>query len=102
MIDWLVATLRSEPVLLILLSLTWGFAASQIAVFRLGNVTVTLLAAVTIGKLGLTVSGNNKSTFLLTISLFAVGYGVGSLKNLIDRRRKARTMTPHSASHERR
>ena len=43
MIAWLVAT-RSDPELLIILSLSWGFAASQVADFKLGNVVVTLLA----------------------------------------------------------
>jgi putative transport protein len=96
MIDWLIATLRSDPELLILISLTWGFAASQVAGFRLGKVTVTLLAAVVIGKLGMIVSGNIKSTFLLLLLLFAAGYGVGSLKLLIE----ARTRETRSASRD--
>ena len=79
MIDWLVATLRSDPELLIILSLTWGFAASQVAGSKLGNVAVALLAAVVIGKLGVIVSGNVNSTFLM-LFLFAIGYGIGSLK----------------------
>jgi putative transport protein len=97
MIDWLVATLRSDPELLILLSVTWGFASSQVAGSRLGNVTVTLLAAVVVGKLGITVLGHIKSTFLIML-LFAIGYGVGSLKILIDRQREIRTSKTHSAS----
>jgi putative transport protein len=95
MIDWLVATLRSDPELLILLSLAWGFAASQVAGFRLGIIAVTLLAALAIGKLGITVSSNIKTMFLTT-SLFAIGYGAGSLKNLINRQREARTKKMHS------
>jgi hypothetical protein len=45
--------------------LTWGFAASEVAGFKLGNVVVTLLAAIVIGKLDIIVSGNVKSTFLM-------------------------------------
>jgi putative transport protein len=74
MIDWLVTTLRSDPELLILISFTWGFAASQVAGFSLGNVIATVLAAIVVGKLGITVSGNVKST-LLTMVLFGIGYG---------------------------
>ena len=96
MIDWLVAILRSNPELLVLLSLTWGFAARQVAGFRLGNAIVTLLAAVVIGKLAITVLGNIKSTFLIVL-LFAIGYGAGSLKILIDRQRARKAP---SASHE--
>jgi putative transport protein len=44
--------------------------------FSLGAVTATLLAAVAIGQLGITISPNVKSVFFL-IFLFAVGYGVG-------------------------
>jgi putative transport protein len=96
-INQLVAILRSEPELLMLLSVTWGFDASQIAGFRLGNMIVMLLAAVVVGKLGMTVSGNIKSTLLLLL-LFAIGYGVGSLKLLIE----ARTRETPSASRDRR
>ena len=55
MTEWLATTLRSDPELLIILSLTWGFAASQVAGFKLGNVAVALLAAVVLGKLGIIV-----------------------------------------------
>ena len=89
MIDWLVTTLRSDPELLIILSLTWGFAASQVAGFKLGNVAVALLAAVAIGKLDIIVLGNVTSTFLM-LFLFAVGYGLGLLKILIGRRHEER------------
>jgi putative transport protein len=95
MVDWLLATLRSNPELVILLSFTWGYASSQVAGFILGNV-VTLLAAVAIGKLGITLSGNVKITFVI-IFLFAIGYGVGLLKILIGRRRESRSK---NLSHE--
>ena len=90
MIDWLVATLRSDPELLIILSVTWGFAASQVAGFKLGNVAVALLAAVVIGKLDIIVSANIKFAFL-TLFLFAIGYGMGSLKILFGRQYEARS-----------
>jgi putative transport protein len=87
-VDWLVATLRSDPELLIILSLTWGFAASQVAGFKLGNVAVALLAALVMSKLVIIVSGNVKFTFL-TLFLFAIGYGIGSLKILFGRQHEA-------------
>jgi putative transport protein len=89
MVDWLLATLRSNPELVILLSFTWGYGSSQVAGFILGNV-VTVLAAVTIAKLGITLSGDLKIMFVIMF-VFAIGYGVGSLKILIGRRRKARS-----------
>jgi CHASE2 domain-containing sensor protein len=89
-IDWLVVTLRSDPELLIIFSLTWGFAASQVAGFKLGNIAVALLAALVMSKLVIIVLGNVYSTFL-TLLLFAVGYGIGSLKILFGRQREARS-----------
>jgi putative transport protein len=89
-IDWLVATLRSDPELLIILALTWGFAASQVGGFKLGNVAVALLAALVMSKLVIIVSGNVKFTFL-TLFLFAIGYGIGSLKILFGRQHEARS-----------
>jgi putative transport protein len=44
--------------------------------FGLGVVTSTLIAAVIIGQLGISVSGPLKPTFFLMF-LFAIGYGVG-------------------------
>lgn len=78
MIDWLVATLRSYPELAIFLALAIGFIIGPIKVagFNLGNVTATLLAAVVIGQLGITISPNVKSAFFI-LFIFAVGYGVG-------------------------
>ena len=76
--QWIVGTLRSYPELAIFLSLAVGFLVGpkKLAGFSLGNVTATLLAAVAIGQLGMTVPGPIKSTFFL-LFLFAVGYGVG-------------------------
>jgi putative transport protein len=76
--QWLVDTLRAYPELAIFLALAVGFwiGPKKLAGFSLGNVTGTLLAAVLIGQLGLTIAGPIKSTFFLMF-LFAVGYGVG-------------------------
>ena len=78
MTDWLVGTLRSYPELAIFLALAVGFwiGPKKLAGFSLGNVTATLLAAVAIGQLAITVSPNVKSVFFL-LFLFAVGYEVG-------------------------
>src|SRR5215472_6700667 len=78
MMEWFAATLRTYPEIAIFLSLALGYYFGKFT-FRgigLGSVTATLLAAVAIGQLGITISGNVKSTFFL-IFLFAVGYGVG-------------------------
>jgi putative transport protein len=78
MIDWFLTTLRSYPELAIFLSLAIGFSVGsrKIAGFSLGNVTATLLAAVIIGQIGITVSPNVKSAFFI-LFIFAIGYGVG-------------------------
>jgi putative transport protein len=78
MVDWLVSTLRAYPELAIFAALAIGFWIGPIKVggFSLGNVTATLLAAVVIGQLAITISSNVKSVFFL-LFLFAVGYGVG-------------------------
>jgi putative transport protein len=72
-IDWFVATLRSHPELAIFLALAIGFAVGpkKVAGFSLGNVTATLLAAVAIGQLGITVSPNVRATFFI-LFLFAI------------------------------
>jgi putative transport protein len=78
MVDWFVATLKAYPELAIFLALAIGFwiGPMKLAGFSLGNVTATLLTAVVIGQLVITISPNVKSVFFL-IFLFAVGYGVG-------------------------
>lgn len=78
MVDWLVTTLRSYPELAIFLALAIGFAVGPLkfAGFSLGNVTATLIAAVIIGQLGITVSPNVKAAFFIMF-IFAIGYGVG-------------------------
>jgi len=78
MIDWFVQTLRAYPEICIFLSLGLGyyFGSFTYKGFGLGAVTATLIAAVIIGQLGITVSGPLKPTFFLMF-LFAVGYAVG-------------------------
>src|SRR5882724_7941197 len=78
MIDWFVQTLRNYPEIAIFLSLALGyyFGSFTYKGLGLGAVTATLIAAVLIGQLGITISGPLKPFFFLMF-LFAVGYGVG-------------------------
>src|SRR5207344_497586 len=78
MIDWFVQTLKSYPEIAIFLSLAFGyyFGSFTYKGLGLGAVTATLIAAVIIGQLGITVSGPLKPFFFLMF-LFAIGYGVG-------------------------
>jgi putative transport protein len=78
MFDWFAQTLRSYPEIAIFLSLGFGyyFGSFTYKGLGLGAVTATLIAAVIIGQLGITISGPLKPTFFLMF-LFAIGYGVG-------------------------
>jgi putative transport protein len=78
MIEWFFQTLRSYPEIAIFLSLALGyyFGSFTYKGLGLGAVTATLIAAVIIGQIGITVSGPLKPTFFLMF-LFAIGYGVG-------------------------
>jgi putative transport protein len=78
MIGWFVQTLKSYPEIAIFLSLALGyyFGSFTYKGLGLGAVTATLIAAVLIGQLGITISGPLKPTFFLMF-LFAIGYGVG-------------------------
>ncbi|WP_024520629.1 aspartate-alanine antiporter [Bradyrhizobium sp. Tv2a-2] len=78
MINWFVQTLRSYPEIAIFLSLAAGyyFGSFSYKGLGLGAVTATLVCAVLIGQLGITISGPLKPTFFLMF-LFAIGYGVG-------------------------
>src|SRR6201996_1563768 len=78
MIDWLFQTLRTYPEIAIFLSLALGyyFGSFTYKGLGLGAVTATLIAAVIIGQIGITISGPLKPTFFLMF-LFAIGYGVG-------------------------
>lgn len=75
---WLTAALRQYPEIAVFLALGIGYwvGGKSFKGFSLGAVTATLLAAIAIGQLGITISPNVKSVFFLMF-LFAVGYGVG-------------------------
>src|ERR1700755_1959230 len=75
---WLTQILRQYPEIAVFLSLGIGYwvGGKSYKGFSLGAVTATLLAAIAIGQLGITISANVKSVFFLMF-LFAVGYGVG-------------------------
>lgn len=78
MFEWFAETLRKYPEIALFLSLAIGYFVGKFTYkgLGLGAVTSTLLAAVVIGQLGITVSPHVKSVFFLMF-LFAVGYGVG-------------------------
>ena len=78
MIEWVFATLRHYPEIAIFLALGLGyyFGGFTFKGIGLGSVTATLLAAVIIGQIGITISTPLKATVFLMF-LFAVGYGVG-------------------------
>src|ERR1700752_2649090 len=78
MLQWFAVTLRSYPEIAIFLSLALGyyFGSFTYKGLGLGAVTATLIAAVIIGQIGITISGPLKPTFFLMF-LFAIGYGVG-------------------------
>src|ERR1700760_4288829 len=78
MIGWFVQTLKTYPEIAILLSLAIGYyvGAFNYKGLGLGAVTATLIAAVIIGQLGITITGPPKPFFFLMF-LFAIGYGVG-------------------------
>src|SRR3954454_8642031 len=78
MFEWFAATLRQYPEIAIFLSLAFGyyFGSFTYKGLGLGAVTATLIAAVIIGQLGITVTGTLKPFFFLMF-LFAIGYAVG-------------------------
>jgi putative transport protein len=78
MVNWFFQTLRSYPEIAIFLSLALGyyFGSFTYKGLGLGAVTATLIAAVIIGQIGITISGPLKPVFFLMF-LFAIGYGVG-------------------------
>src|SRR5271169_2468835 len=78
MINWFFQTLRSYPEIAIFLSLALGyyFGSFTYKGLGLGAVTATLIAAVVIGQLGITISGPLKP-FAFLMFLFAIGYAVG-------------------------
>ena len=78
MFDWFVHTLKTYPEIAIFLSLGLGyyFGSFTFKGIGLGAVTATLIAAVIIGQIGITVTGPLKP-FAFLMFLFAIGYGVG-------------------------
>ena len=76
--NWFFQTLKSYPEIAIFLSLALGyyFGSFTYKGLGLGAVTATLVAAVIIGQIGITISGPLKPFFFLMF-LFAIGYGVG-------------------------
>jgi putative transport protein len=78
MIEWFFATLKQYPEIAIFLSLGIGYYLGKFTYkgIGLGSVTATLLAAVVIGQLGITINQPLKA-FAFLMFLFAVGYGVG-------------------------
>src|SRR6201994_2336181 len=78
MIQWFFQTLKSYPEIAVFLSLAFGyyFGSFTYKGLGLGAVTATLIAAVLIGQIGITIAGPLKPTFFLMF-LFAIGYGVG-------------------------
>src|SRR6201995_5040938 len=78
MINWFFQTLRTYPEIAIFLSLALGyyFGSFTYKGLGLGAVTATLIAAVIIGQIGITITGPLKPFFFLMF-LFAIGYGVG-------------------------
>ncbi len=76
--EFIVGALKRYPELAIFASLGIGYwiGVIKFGSFSLGTVTGTLLVAILIGQLGITVSPNVKSIFFIMF-LFAVGYGVG-------------------------
>src|SRR6201994_3918905 len=78
MIDWFVQTLKTYPEIAFLFSLGMAFyvGAFNYKGLGLGAVTATLIAAVIIGQLGITITGPLKPFFFLMF-LFAIGYAVG-------------------------
>jgi putative transport protein len=78
MIDWLFATLKQYPEIAIFASLSLGYYFGKFTYkgIGLGSVTATLIAAVVIGQIGITINQPLKA-FSFLMFLFAVGYGVG-------------------------
>lgn len=76
--EWIKATLQTYPEIAVFLSMAIGYwvGSKTFKGFSLGAVTGTLLMAVVVGQLDITITGPLKSLFFLMF-LFAVGYGIG-------------------------
>src|SRR5437773_1601464 len=77
MIDWFFTTLKTYPEIAIFLALALGYYFGKFTYkgIGLGSVTATLIAAVVIGQIGITVNQPLKA-FSFLMFLFAVGYAV--------------------------
>jgi putative transport protein len=78
MFDWFANTLRQYPEIAIFIALAFGyyFGSFTYKGLGIGAVTATLIAAVIIGQIGISVTGPLKPFFFLMF-LFAIGYAVG-------------------------
>src|SRR6266567_3010498 len=78
MIDWFFTTLKTYPEIAIFLALALGYYFCKFTYkgIGLGSVTATLIAAVVIGQIGITVNQPLKA-FSFLMFLFSVGYAVG-------------------------
>ncbi len=78
MINWFFTTLKTYPEIAIFLALALGYYFGKFTYkgIGLGSVTATLIAAVVIGQIGITVNQPLKA-FAFLMFLFAVGYAVG-------------------------
>src|SRR6188474_1979483 len=78
MFEWFANTLRTYPEIAIFLALAFGYYFGKFTYkgIGLGAVTATLIAAVIIGQIGITVNQPLKA-FAFLMFLFAVGYAVG-------------------------
>ena len=78
MTDWFFTTLKQYPEIAIFLALAFGYYFGKFTYkgIGLGAVTSTLISAVVIGQIGITISQPLKA-FAFLMFLFAVGYGVG-------------------------
>src|SRR5213082_3622761 len=78
MINWFFTTLKTYPEIAIFLALAIGYYFGKFTFkgIGLGSVTATLIAAVVIGQIGITVNQPLKA-FAFLMFLFAVGYAVG-------------------------
>ncbi|WP_457104603.1 aspartate-alanine antiporter [Methylobacterium sp. P5_C11] len=78
MFEWFANTLRQYPEIAIFIALAFGyyFGSFTYKGLGIGAVTATLIAAVIIGQIGISVTGPLKPFFFLMF-LFAIGYAVG-------------------------
>lgn len=76
--NWIVNALRNHLELALFLSLALGYGLGSVRIgnFQLGGVLGTLLAALVVGQVGISVPDAMKTTFFL-LFLFAIGFRTG-------------------------